>query len=412
MQLNAFSEFKHDNIFDPLVNLNYLDISGMESLNQINRLWFRLMRNLVNLKHLKTNVFTDCCFVNAYKPDVDCIAPSDTIASCERMIKYAALRYLMWFLVVLTIGGNVFALLLRLVKDDCSRVQNLFICSLSFSDMLMGVYLIGIINQEIATEGEYYKHDYPWRTGTPCKVFGIISVISSEVSVFTLVYIAYDRFLHIAHAMEFRKIGYRSALFLLLATWLVCSAIAIVPATVKTYFVDDVRRVGFYGTNSICMPLQLPGDDTIAWEYCLTIFGILNFIGAAYLIIAYIQMFYSSYSSAKDANNSSRLGAHTTMAKRFAAVVFTDVCCWVPIAMLLFLSLARAINDTGNTLYLWFSICVIPINSAINPILYTLSTPMFWQKVKDVIKKFIFSVSKSRMSGIDDEHVYDRAKKS
>ena len=217
-----------------------------------------------------------------------------------------------------------------------------------------------------------------------------------QVSVFTLVYIAYDRFLHIAHAMEFRKIGYRSALFLLLVTWLGCSAIAIVPAVVKTYFVDDVRRVGFYGTSSICMPLQLPGQDTIAWEYCLTIFGILNFIGAAYLVIAYIQMFYSSYSSAKDSNNSSRLGAHTTMAKRFAAVVFTDVCCWVPIAMLLFLSLARAINDTGDTLYLWFSICVIPINSAINPILYTLSTPMFWQKVKDVIKKFIFSVSKSK----------------
>ena len=97
------------------------------------------------------------------------------------MIKYAALRYLMCFMVVLTIGGNVFALLLRLVKDDCSRVQNLFICSLSFSDMLMGVYLIGIINKEIKTEGEYYKHDYYWRTGTPCKVFGIISVISSEV---------------------------------------------------------------------------------------------------------------------------------------------------------------------------------------------------------------------------------------
>ncbi len=44
----------------------------------------------------------------------------------------------------------MFALLMRLVKDDNNRVQNMFICSLSFSDMLMGVYLIGIINQEIA----------------------------------------------------------------------------------------------------------------------------------------------------------------------------------------------------------------------------------------------------------------------
>ena len=342
----------------------------------------------------ETSVFTDCCYVESYKPSVTCIAPANALANCERMIKFAELRYLMWFLVVLTIGGNMFALLMRLVKDDNNRVQNMLICSLSFSDMLMGVYLAGIINQDIATRGEYYKHDFEWRTGIMCKIFGVISVISSEVSVFTLVFIAYDRFLHIVHAMEFRKIGYRTAAFLLFFTWSFCSAIAIIPATINSYFYDDLRRQGFYGTNSICMPLQLPGEGTIAWEYCLAVFGALNFIGAVYLIVSYCQMFYSSYKSAKVSKNDARLGVHTTMAKRFAAVVFTDVCCWVPIAMLLLLSLVRAINDTGNVLYMWFSICVIPINSAINPILYTLSTPLFWAKVKETIKKMLFCITK------------------
>ena len=304
----------------------------------------------------------------------------------------------MWFLVVLTIGGNMFALLMRLVKDDNNRVQNMLISSLSFSDMLMGIYLAGIINQDIVTRGEYYKHDFDWRTGIMCKIFGVISVISSEVSVFTLVFIAYDRFLHIVHAMEFRKIGYRSAAFLLFCTWTGCAAIAIIPATINSYFYDDYKRAGFYGTNSICMPLQLPGEGTIAWEYCLAVFGALNFIGAVYLIVAYCQMFYSSYKSAKVSKNDARLGVHTTMAKRFAAVVFTDVCCWVPIAMLLVLSLVRAINDTGNLLYMWFSICVIPINSAINPILYTLSTPLFWAKVKETMKKMLFCITKGLFS--------------
>ena len=133
------------------------------------------------------------------------------------------------------------------------------------------------------------------------------------------------------------------------------------------------------------MPLQLPGEKAIAWEYCLAVFGVLNFIGAIFLIVVYCRMFYSSYRSAQDSGNDTRLGVHTTMAKRFAAVVFTDVCCWVPIAMLLILSLVRVVNDNGKQLYMWFSICVIPINSAINPILYTLSTPVFWQKVRDTI---------------------------
>ena len=134
------------------------------------------------------------------------------------MIKNPAFKYLMWILVVLTFAGNVSALVMRFFKDDGTRVQNMLICSLSLSDMLMGVYLAGIINQELATRGEYYKHDFQWRTSNSCKALGIISVISSEVSVFTLVIIAYDRFLHIVHAMEFRKIGYRTAMVLLAIT--------------------------------------------------------------------------------------------------------------------------------------------------------------------------------------------------
>ena len=305
------------------------------------------------------------------------------------MIKFSALRFLLWFLAVLTIGGNMFALLMRLFKEDSNKVQNMLISSLCVSDMLMGVYLAGIINQEITTRGEYYLHDFNWRTGSLCKVFGVISVISSEVSIFTLVFIAYDRFLHIVHALEFRKIGYRTAAVLLFLIWSSCSAIAIIPATIDSYFNDAKRREGFYGTNSICMPLQLPSEGTVAWEYCLTVFGVLNFIGAIYLIVTYCRMFYSSYKSATISNNDARVAAHKTIAKRFAAVVFTDVCCWVPIAMLLLLSLVRAINDAGGVLYLWFSICVIPINSAINPILYTLSTPLFWNKVKEIITKML-----------------------
>ena len=390
-----------NNFFVHLTTIQFLDISRMPALRIEN--WDEHLQYLKSLNHLIASRFTDCCFVQAANPGSQCEAPKDAIASCERMIKYPALRYLMWFLVVLTIGGNMFALLMRLVKDDSNKVQNILICSLSFSDMLMGIYLVGIINQEIATRGEYYRHDISWRTGTSCKVFGVISVISSEVSVFTLVFIAYDRFLHIVHALEFRKIGYRTAVFLLVVTWLGCSAIAIIPAVVDSYFYNEELREGFYGTNSICLPLQLPGENTTAWEYCLAVFGALNFVGAVYLIVAYCQMFYSSYTSAKNSKNNARLGVHTTMAKRFAAVVFTDVCCWVPIAMLLLLSLTKAVTDTSQELYMWFSICVIPINSAINPILYTLSTPLFWEKVKDTIKKMLFCVSKGGATTLEDK---------
>ena len=354
--------------------------------------------NRIIMLFRKTSLFRDCCYVKTLLPKASCEGPEDRIASCERMIKDPLLRYIMWFLAVLTIGGNIFALFMRCVKDDSSRVQNLLICSLGCSDLLMGIYLAGIITQEIETSGEYYKHDYNWRTSTQCKVFGIIAVISSEVSVFTLVFIAYDRYLHIVHAIEFKKIGYRTAIFLLTITWLGCTAIAVIPATIDSYFYDNVRR---QGAHSFCMPLQLPGEDKVVWKYCLVFLAVLNFVGAVYLILAYCRMFYSSYMSAQNSNNNTRLGVHTAMAKRFTAVVFTDVCCWVPIAVLLLLSLTRVINDTGNEIYMWLSICIIPINSAINPILYTFSTPLFWKKMKEIIKKMLCCVKTGLFITVD-----------
>lgn len=276
---------------------------------------------------------------------------------------------------------------MRLTETDENRVQNLLVSSLCVSDMLMGVYLVGIIDKEISTLGSYYKYDLEWRSSSSCHTFGAFSVISSEVSVFTLVIIAYDRFLHVVRALDFKEINYPTAVTMLALTWTTCTIIAVIPSVVTPYFNDKILNTGFYGTSSICLPLQLPGERATAWEYCLTIFGVLNFVAAMYLIVAYIRMFYSSYKSAREAGNSIRMNDHPKMATRFATIVFTDVCCWVPIAMLLFLSLGRAVTDADNTLYAYFSICIIPINSAINPILYTVGTPFFWRKITAYFKK-------------------------
>ena len=334
-----------------------------------------------------TSIFSDCCSVNLLRPDMECKAPENTFSSCEEMIKSKNLRYFMWILLLLIFGGNSFSLLLRLTTKDNQRVQNLFICSLSVSDMLMAVYIAVIMSKDLTFRGEYYRYDQEWRLSEECTLSGVVSILSSEVSVFTLVLIAYDRFLALVKVTSFKRITIRVAIVALILTWSICFAIAILPVIVYPYFNDYQEKTGFYGTNSLCLPLQLPGEGVVAWEYSLTIFGVLNFIAAVYLITAYVCIFHSSYKSAKLSRNEKRMESQPKLAKRLAAVVFTDVCCWVPVAILLFLSLGRAVSDSDNNLYSWFSICVIPINSAINPILYTLGTNFFWDKIKNYWRK-------------------------
>ena len=39
------------------------------------------------------------------------------------------------------------------------------------------------------------------------------------------------------------------------------------------------------------------------------------------------------------------------------------------------LALVEKFNDPEGTAYIWFAVFVLPVNSSVNPVLYTFSTP-------------------------------------
>ena len=72
-------------------------------------------------------------------------------------------------------------------------------------------------------------------------------------------------------------------------------------------------------------------------------------------------------------NNS--LNRESALARRVFAVILTDFCCWIPVIILSILALVKKFNDPDGTAYVWFAAFVLPVNSSINPVLYTFSTP-------------------------------------
>ena len=57
------------------------------------------------------------------------------------------------------------------------------------------------------------------------------------------------------------------------------------------------------------------------------------------------------------------------MQKKILRVLATDFCCWVPISLMAFLSLSGV--SISNDAYAVSAIILLPINSALNPILYS-----------------------------------------
>nr|KAG5705343.1 hypothetical protein BaRGS_011115 [Batillaria attramentaria] len=60
------------------------------------------------------------------------------------------------------------------------------------------------------------------------------------------------------------------------------------------------------------------------------------------------------------------------VARRLFLVVFTDFCCWFPVGLMGLLA-SRGTPIPG-VLNVWTAIFVMPLNSAVNPFLYTLNT--------------------------------------
>ena len=326
----------------------------------------------------RTSRFSDCCFSNQERPDVKCIAPDDSFSDCDKLIKSEPLRYIAWFVLVFIFGGNVLVMALRKSHEDPSYVQNIFIQNLNIGDTLMGVYLAGMVNRDLTWRDEYYLHDHEWRSGVACKILGAIALTSSEVCVLTLALIAYDRHAKVVKNMLHDPMEPHTARLLVGLIWFISISISVFPAVIKSYFYDEEKSEGYYGTNGLCFPLQLPGEKDPAWEYCLAIFGVLNFLVACYMVVVYCKIFYASYVSARESMK---------MGFRFVAIILTDILCWFSIATLIYMSLGGIVSDAKNNLYAWFSICVATINSAINPFIYTITTDFFWPKFNTWFKK-------------------------
>ncbi|CAH3124809.1 unnamed protein product, partial [Porites lobata] len=141
--------------------------------------------------------------------------------------------------------------------------------------------------------------------------------------------------------------------------------------------------------SSVCLPLQLSSERLAGWEYSVAIFIVLNLAAFLFILAAYIFIILTVFKSQRritsNGESNTSLNRESTLARRVFAIILTDFSCWVPVVILSILALFGKFKDPDGTVYVWFAVLVLPINSSVNPVLYTFSTP----KVRDVLKGWV-----------------------
>ena len=103
---------------------------------------------------------------------------------------------------------------------------------------------------------------------------------------------------------------------------------------------------------------------------------ILNFICFIVTCVCYTAIFLTAMQTAKQAGRTIDKKQECKMATKMGAIVITDLLCWAPIIILSILVQSGRHVVTPHV-YTWIVTFVLPINSAINPFLYTLAAAIF-----------------------------------
>ncbi|XP_058526878.1 relaxin receptor 2 isoform X4 [Ochotona princeps] len=376
-------------LFRDLPLLQKLDLERIEIPN-INTRMFQPMKNL---SHIYFKNFRYC----SYAPHVRiCMPSTDGISSFEDLLANNILRVFVWVIAFITCFGNLFVIGMRSFIKAENTTHALSIKVLCCADCLMGVYLLFIGFFDMKYRGQYQKYALLWMESVQCRLMGFLAMLSTEVSVLLLTYLTVEKFLVIVFPFSNFRPGRRQTSFILICIWMVGFLIAAIPFWDEDYFGN------FYGKNGVCFPLYYDQTEEIGSKgYSLGIFLGVNLLAFLVIVFSYVTMFCSIQKTAVQTSEvRTHIGQEVAVAKRFFFIVFSDAICWIPVFVVKILSLFQV--EIPGTITSWIVIFFLPVNSALNPILYTLTTSVFKDKLKQLMhkhrKKSICKVKKKSLS--------------
>uniref|UniRef100_F7IQJ8 Relaxin family peptide receptor 1 n=1 Tax=Callithrix jacchus TaxID=9483 RepID=F7IQJ8_CALJA len=367
------------NQFDYLVKLKSLSLEGIE----ISNIQQRMFRPLTNLSHIYFKKFQYC----GYAPHVrSCKPNTDGISSLENLLASIIQRVFVWVVSAVTCFGNIFVICMRLYIRSENKLHAMSIISLCCADCLMGIYLFVIGGFDLKFRGEYNKHAQLWMESTHCQLVGSLAILSTEVSVLLLTFLTLEKYICIVYPFRCLRPGKSRTITVLILIWIIGFIVAFIPLSNKEFFKN------YYGTNGVCFPLHSEHTESIGGQiYSVAIFLGINLAAFIIIIFSYASMFYSVHQSTITATEiRNQVKKEMILAKRFFFIVFTDALCWIPVFVLKFLSLLQV--EIPGTITSWVVIFILPINSALNPILYTLTTRPF----KETIHQFWYNYRRRR----------------
>ena len=270
----------------------------------------------------------------------------------------------------------------------------------------MGVYMLLIASADIYFDEQFPMQAEMWRSGITCRIAGTVSILSSEASVFFVTFISIDRFVNIKYPFSRRILTMKSSAVVVVILWITSLTLGVVSSSLAG------QNDEFYANSHVCIGLPLSklpkyntqhlnwiwtcSGDTCYWKQPLEteyvgketgmIFASVMFLGLNFfcylvILVCYIEIVKAYFQSSERVELSPEMKEQIRLTDKVAAIILTNFACWFPIILLGILVQAGVLTLPADV-FAWCVTFVLPINSAINPYLYTIDAVISKQRKK------------------------------
>ena len=317
------------------------------------------------------------------------------------------------------------------MKTKVGKIDRILCLSLTFFDMLMGLYLMVIVAKSFSYQGSYCAHDLEWRTSLQCSVTGSLMAISTQGSLLTAMMMSVTRCN--TCLTPFSDKSYRLTIITFAALQLCSITLSLLPIMPINAIQDHLKTIIFFQGNPIVpkanssllrlilnrytgeesslglsdlvtalgnmtsdkmlftesaslgsyslspLCINLSGFHGLVSAKAIRVFligGVLAVVSLSYIIIAVYTT--RSNPNAAQQNNGER---SKFLSFKVSIIIASQVACWVPIIIVSIINLWGVQIDGG--FYEVAAIVILPINSLTDPILYTNAL----QKMVAAVKK-------------------------
>ena len=337
------------------IKLNILDIQmNAISLGKIN------IHAFDQVSHIDILYVDDqymCCYVPQYG---SCVAPTQAWLSCEQLLLNTFIRSMCWFFGAASTILNALAIYLQTNSYKSRKnIIILLIANLHFSELCMGVYLLVISIIDYLSFGSYYEYHYLWSRSILCKVISVMHIYSIQNSATLVMFLALLRFFVVVVSPMRKNILSRGTM--LLSIFIITAyniAICVTHVNVESAALS-------YARSRLCVLLSIGSEDNGTWRYFTTFYVTSSMIFLLVSGIAYVLIFKTVYKS------QCRSGRKKKRLPWFSLFVLGNSICYLPLLCVTILDIFGL--QVHENVSLWLVVISIPLNSIVNPFIYTFS---------------------------------------